>query len=77
LQYEVELLQKIEALLDHQLTAYAMPEKEVLQSITKVYTARRRAVMRVEEEDSRAEIKGRRSIKRKRGGAERSGEGQP
>jgi len=67
LQYDVELVQKIEALLGHQLVSYALPEKEVLMGITKVYSARRKAVMRVGEEESRAELKGRRSTKRKRG----------
>jgi ATP-dependent RNA helicase DDX49/DBP8 len=66
-QYDVELVQKIEALLGHQLVSYALPEKEVLMGITKVYSARRKAVMRVGEEESRAELKGRRSTKRKRG----------
>ena len=58
LQYDVELVQKIEALLGHKLTAYELNEKEVLKGITKVYTARRTAVMRLAEEDRRTERKG-------------------
>ena len=48
----------IEELTGQQLEEYSMPEKEVLKGITKVYTARRTASMRVAEEASRNERSG-------------------
>lgn len=52
-QYDIELVHTIEELTGQQLEQYSMPEKEVLKGITKVYTARRSASMRVAEEASR------------------------
>ena len=60
MQYDVELLQKIEALVGHQLQAFSMDEKEVLKGITGVYKARRNAALLLAEQDSRAEQAGRR-----------------
>lgn len=57
-QYDIDLVHTIEELTSQQLVEYSMPEKEVLQGITKVYTARRSASMRVAEEGSRIERNG-------------------
>lgn len=57
-QYDTELVHTIEELTGQQLKKYSMPEKEVLMGITKVYTARRSASMRVAEEASRNERSG-------------------
>lgn len=57
-QYDIDLVHTIEELTSQQLVEYSMPEKEVLQGITKVYTARRSASMRVAEELSRIERNG-------------------
>ncbi len=46
-QYDVELLQKIEGLIGHQLEQYDCPEAEVLKGITRVFAARRAAAMRI------------------------------
>lgn len=62
----MELVQEIEKMIGHKLEDYKMGEKEVLKEITKVYTARRAAIMRVAEERSKAERQGRLSMKRKR-----------
>ncbi|KAK9813201.1 hypothetical protein WJX72_010498 [[Myrmecia] bisecta] len=52
-QYDVDLVQKIEALIDKQLAAFAMEEAEVLKGITKVYAARRTAALKAAEQSSR------------------------
>ena len=57
-QYDIDLVHTIEELTRQQLVEYSMPEKEVLKGITKVYTARRSASMRVAEEASRIERSG-------------------
>lgn len=54
-QYDIDLVHTIEELTGQQLQQYSMPEKEVLKGITKVYTARRSANMRVAEEAARKE----------------------
>lgn len=54
-QYDIDLVHTIEELTGQQLEQYDMPEKEVLKGITKVYTARRSANMRVSEEAERKE----------------------
>ncbi len=66
MQYDVELVQEIEKMVDHKLDEYKMKEKEVLKSITKVYAARRTAVMQATEERSRADRQGRQPTRRKR-----------
>ena len=66
MQYDVELVQEIEKMVDHKLDEYKMNEKDVLKSITKVYAARRTAVMQATEEQSRAERQGRQPTRRKR-----------
>lgn len=66
MQYDVELIQKIEDMVGHKLEDYKMSEKEVLKNITKVYAARREAIMRAAEERSKAERQGRLPTKRKR-----------
>ena len=65
-QYDVDLVQKIEIMLKHKLVEFKTNEKEVLKSITKVYAARRAAVMRMAEETSKAERQGKLPHKRKR-----------
>lgn len=66
MQYDVELVQEIEKMVDHKLEEYKLNEKEVLKSITKVYSARRTAIMQASEERSRAERQGRLPTKRRR-----------
>ena len=66
MQYDVDLVQEIEKMVDHKLEEYKMNEKEVLKSITKVYAARRTAIMQAAEERSRAERQGRLPTKRRR-----------
>ena len=72
MQYDIELVQEIEKMVDHKLEEYQMNEKEVLKSITKVYAARRTAIMQAAEEKSRAERQGRLPTRRKRQGKEAS-----
>ena len=62
----MELVQEIEKMLGHKLAPYEMKEKEVLKNITKVYAARRAAIMRAAEERSKAERQGRLPTRRKR-----------
>ena len=52
-QYDIKLLQGIEASTGHKLTEYKMDEAEVLKSITQVYAARRAALLAIQ---SRNEI---------------------
>ncbi|KAI3436614.1 hypothetical protein D9Q98_006031 [Chlorella vulgaris] len=52
-QYDIELVQQIEGLVGQQLEQYEMEEAEVLKGITKVYTAKRSATLRVAEEEQR------------------------
>ena len=47
-QYDIALLQAIEARVGVRLTAHAMDEGEVLKGITKVYTARRAALLAIQ-----------------------------
>jgi superfamily II DNA/RNA helicase len=49
-QYDIELVQKIEALVGQQLQKFEVAEAEVLKGITKVYAARRTAALRVGDE---------------------------
>lgn len=60
----MDLVHKIEKLVGHKLLEYDMDEKLVLKNITKVYKARRTATMRMSEEETREELKGK--VKRKR-----------
>lgn len=46
-------MQQIEGLVGQQLEQYEMEEAEVLKGITKVYTAKRSATLRVAEEEQR------------------------
>ena len=57
LQYDVELVQKIEALVGQSLVAFEMDERETLKNITRVFKARKAAVMRAAELASKAGIK--------------------
>uniref|UniRef100_A0A061REB1 ATP-dependent RNA helicase DDX49/DBP8 n=1 Tax=Tetraselmis sp. GSL018 TaxID=582737 RepID=A0A061REB1_9CHLO len=54
-QFDVELVHRVEALIGSQLTKYEMDEAEVLKGITKVYTAKRTAAMRLAEQREDAE----------------------
>ena len=67
MQYDVDLVHKIEKLIGHELEEYHMDEKTVLKNITKVYTARRTATMIASEQESRDEQKGKTKLKRKKG----------
>jgi len=51
-QYDVELVHKIEGLIDAKLEKYELPEDEVLKGITKVYSAKRAAAMKLAEEQT-------------------------
>jgi ATP-dependent RNA helicase DDX49/DBP8 len=44
-QYDVELVHAIEGLIGQELSPHDMPEDEVLQGITRVYAARKRAAL--------------------------------
>ncbi|KAK9817562.1 hypothetical protein WJX74_007759 [Apatococcus lobatus] len=57
-QYDIELLQQVEASVGHQLEATTLPEKEVLKGITRVFAAKRAATLRLAEQDSRDEQAG-------------------
>lgn len=50
-QYEVELVHAIEEVIGHQLGPFELQEAEVLKGITKVYSAKRAAMLRVAEEE--------------------------
>lgn len=50
-QYDVSLVHAIEELIGHQIKEHTMPEEEVLKGITKVYSAKRAAMLRVAEAD--------------------------
>ncbi|KAG2501639.1 hypothetical protein HYH03_000143 [Edaphochlamys debaryana] len=50
-QYDVQLVHAIEELLGHQLAEHKLEEAEVLKGITKVYSAKRAAMLRVAEEE--------------------------
>ena len=52
-QYDVELVQHIEALVGHQLQQYELDEKEVLKGITRVYSAKRAAALKALEDESK------------------------
>ena len=52
-QYDVELIQHIEALIGHQLSEHEMKESEVLKNITRVYAAKRSAQLRAVEDESK------------------------
>ena len=54
MQYDVELVQKIESLVGHELAPYEMDERETLKNITKVFKARKSAIMRATEIQSKA-----------------------
>jgi len=70
-QYDVELVHAIEGLMDRQLTAYDMPEEEVLKGITRVYAAKKKAALEAIELERRD--KGRRGGA---GGRKGGGQGQ-
>lgn len=66
MQYDVELVQKIETLLGHQLEKHELKEKDVLKSITRVYKARRVASMRMTEDEARMESRGKVPIRKRK-----------
>lgn len=66
LQYDVELVQKIEALLGHQLAKAELDEKAVLAGLTRVLKARRLASMAAVEEETRLESRGGVPIRKRR-----------
>lgn len=65
-QYDVDLVHKIESLVGHKMQQYQMDEKAVLKSITKVYTARRTANMHAAEMEVKDEQRGRVRSRRKK-----------
>lgn len=76
-QYDVDLVRAIEGLLGRQLAAWEAPEKEALAGITKVYAARRMAVLRLaEEEDAAREMGQRRKKVRPAEGEAKPAEGE-
>ena len=56
-QYDVELVQRIEALTGETLAAFDMDERETLKNITSVFKARKAAIMRASEQASKAGVK--------------------
>ncbi|KAF5834090.1 P-loop containing nucleoside triphosphate hydrolase protein [Dunaliella salina] len=50
-QYDVQLVHSIEALIGHQLQEFKLDEAEVLKGITKVYSARRAAMLKIADEE--------------------------
>lgn len=52
-QYDVELVQRIEALTGKQMSQFEVEESEALKGITKVYSARRAAIMQISDERQR------------------------
>ncbi|CAD7698085.1 unnamed protein product [Ostreobium quekettii] len=50
-QYDVELVHRIEGLIEKRLTEYAMPEDSVLKLITRVYTAKKAALLQAAKEE--------------------------
>ncbi|GAX86279.1 hypothetical protein CEUSTIGMA_g13691.t1 [Chlamydomonas eustigma] len=50
-QHDIQLLHKIEELVGHQLSEFKVEEAEALKGITKVYGAKRAAMLKVAEED--------------------------
>ena len=58
-QYDVELLRTVEGLIGHELNELKLEEREVLKGMTKVYKAKRSAMVRAQEEALRAESAGR------------------
>uniref|UniRef100_A0A7S3QYI1 RNA helicase n=1 Tax=Dunaliella tertiolecta TaxID=3047 RepID=A0A7S3QYI1_DUNTE len=61
-QYDVQLVHSIEALIGHQLQEFKLDEAEVLKGITKVYSARRAAMLKIADEEK--ENKDKRSKKK-------------
>ena len=49
----MELVQKIESLVGHELEQHEMDERETLKNITRVFKARKSAIMRATELQSR------------------------
>lgn len=72
-QYDVSLVQRIEALTGKQLAALELPEKEVLSGITKVYGARREAMLAMADDEILEKKKGSRGGKAMKAQAEREG----
>ncbi|MEW5314214.1 MAG: hypothetical protein WDW38_005728 [Sanguina aurantia] len=62
-QYDIQLVHKIEELVGHKLGQYEMAETEVLAGITKVYSSKRAAMLRIAEEDG-LDTKKNRNIKK-------------
>ncbi|EFN58860.1 hypothetical protein CHLNCDRAFT_48551 [Chlorella variabilis] len=52
-QYDIDLVQQIEVLVGQQLGKFELEEAEALKGITKVYSAKRAAALRVAEEEQR------------------------
>ena len=52
-QYDVELVQNIESLVGHELEQHEMDERETLKNITRVFKARKSAIMRATELQSK------------------------
>eukprot|EP00877_Chromochloris_zofingiensis_P012977 jgi/Chrzof1/7933/Cz02g41230.t1 len=56
-QYDVELVHAIEGLIGHELQAYDMPEEDVLKAITRVYAAKRAAMLALIDEESKQGVR--------------------
>lgn len=63
-QYDIELVHKIEALIGRQLEIYEMNEDKVLKLVTRVYTAKKAALLQQTKEEAFKEASGTSSFKR-------------
>ena len=59
MQYDVELVHKIEGLIGHELQPFELEESAVLKGISKVFKAHRKAAMQAAEHQQAAEQSGR------------------
>ena len=57
MQYDVDSVQRIEALTGTELAAFEMDERETLKNITSMFKARKAAIMRASEQAAKAGVK--------------------
>lgn len=56
-QYDVELVHKIESMVGHQLEAYPMEEAKVMKCITRVFNAKKTAMLRAVQEEEKGTLR--------------------
>lgn len=70
-QYDVLLLQKVEGLIGHQLEEFKLEEREVLKGMSKVFKAKKAALVRAQELELKTQLAGKANLLERGSGKKR------